>query len=105
MEIEIREIKNRKKWPPCPYCKSHLSYNLEWTGSMWPDLLPINKNTVLPCSECSNCKIFFISPKDVPTGAEKIVHTTLGEDYSRRETRLSQGFNRQPKHILNLTGR
>ena len=94
MKIEIREIKNRKKWPPCPYCKSHLSYNLEWTGSMWPNLLPINKNTVFPCSECCNCKIFFISPKDVPKGAEAITHTTLSGDDYQGKTHSSKGLTR-----------
>ena len=96
MKIKIMELKNRKKGAHCPYCKSRLTYNLEWTGSMWPDFLPAHKNYVLHCSECSNCRIFFISPKDVPKGAEAITHTTLGEDYIQSKTHPSKGLIRFP---------
>ena len=90
------ELKNRKKGAHCPHCKSRLTYNLEWTGSMWPDFLPAHKIYVLHCSECSHCRIFFISPKDVPKGAEAITHTTLGEDYIQSKTHPSKGLIRFP---------
>lgn len=96
MKIEIKEIKNRRKGALCPYCKSHLTYNLEWTGAMWPDFLPAHQNSVIPCSECSECKIFFISPKDVPNGAEAITHTTLSGDNNQAKTHSSRGLTRFP---------
>lgn len=59
--------------PLCPHCGERLHPEVEWSGAIWPGEFPSYRDRDVHYFSCLACKIWFISPDEMPTGALSLI--------------------------------
>ena len=68
MKIETTKIIIIHGTPLCPHCGERIYPDVEWSGAIWPGNFPSYPDRDIHYFSCHTCKIWFVSPDDVPTG-------------------------------------
>ena len=74
MKIETTEIITIMGSPLCPHCGERLHPDVEWSGAIWPGKFPSYVDRDVRYFPCRICKIWFISPDDIPPGAGALIN-------------------------------